>query len=104
MPIIFPKSKPAAIPIGIGKSKCVNVLAESDTPALANANNGKIAKATQGCNACSKVCNDDFNFGSEFFAGINSARITPEMVACIPDFRMQSHKKNPMIKNKIIFL
>lgn len=87
----------------MGKSKCENVLLENDIPAFVNANNGKIAKATNGCSACSKVCNGDFNFGFEFFNGINNAKMTPAMVACIPDLKMQSHIKNPIIKKKLFF-
>ena len=67
----------------------------TSTPALANANTGRIANATHGCSECSSVVAGAVAVSAGFLAGTKSAVTTPASVACTPDFSTQSHNAVP---------
>ena len=64
-----------------------------ETPALANANSGRIIKATHGCSTCSSCLAGDLP--SCGLSGTKKPTITPASVAWTPDFSTAVHKHHP---------
>ena len=83
--------------IKTGSNKDKSEIPSSETPALANANNGIIAKATYGLIACSTLINKEKSL-SFFLWGMVIANKTPAMVAWMPELWVKSHKKTPTIR------
>ena len=84
-PSCLPKNKPQRIPRGTGFISEFTVTPLSETPAFAKANTGIIPNKTYGEIKCSNLIKSDFSFFLSFLCGIVRAKITPAIVACIPD-------------------
>ena len=102
MPIGLPKNRPKNTPNVNGLNMSFKVKFVNSTPALANANNGIIAKDTRGYKSVSKLYNIG-SFLSFEYKGINIAKTTPLNVACRPDFKTPNHNINPIAKYEATF-
>ena len=84
------------MPSGIGSSRLSSDSPCSETPALAKANSGSTAKATQGCRFSSSCSSSDGSPSALLVNGMASATATPASVACTPDLSTHTQMKMPV--------
>ena len=94
MPMGLPRNSPAMMPSVTGCIRLSMENPESESPALANANRGRIANATGTCRSCSSPRSGERP--SESRMGMHSAIRTPASVAWTPELSTAIQSATPI--------